>query len=97
MVERERFKYIGRIFTNMSVLEGIYAEDYLYEFVNENKGLSIYEIAKKLNWSTGKVHAIVKKLESIGLIRTEITVENNRVKRRVYPVSWESLLPEDVK
>ena len=92
-----RTDHVGRFYGVVSVLEGIYAEDYLYEFVNENKGLSIYEIAKKLNWSTGKVHAIVKKLESIGLIRTEITVENNRVKRRVYPVSWESLLPEDVK
>ena len=92
-----RTDHVERFYGVISVLEGIYAEDYLYEFVNENKGLSIYEIAKKLNWSTGKVHAIVKKLESIGLIRTEITVENNRVKRRVYPVSWESLLPEDVK
>ncbi len=81
----------------MSMLKGIYAEDYFYEFINKNRGLSIYEISKKLSWSTGKVHAIVKKLESMGLTRTEITVENNKVKRRVYPVEWKDLLPKDVK
>ena len=80
----------------MLKLKGIYAEDYLYEFVNKHRGLSIYEIAKRLNWSTGKVHAIVKKLENMGLVKTEIIVEKNRVKKKVYPVDWKDLLPEDV-
>ncbi len=78
-------------------LRGIYAEDYLYEFVNKYRGLSVYEIAKRLNWSPGKVHAIVKKLEEKGLVRTEMVVEKGRVKKKVYPVDWKDLLPEDVK
>ncbi|MFO7967066.1 MAG: helix-turn-helix domain-containing protein [Archaeoglobaceae archaeon] len=73
------------------------AEDYLYEFINTHSGLSIYEIAKKLDWSTGKVYDIVKTLEDSGLITTQKSEENGRIKKRVYPVSWKELLPEDVK
>ena len=81
----------------MLELRGVYAEDYLYEFVNKYRGLCIYEIAKKLGWSTGKVYGIVKRLEEKGLVKTVIKVENNRVKRRIYPVDWINLLPEDVE
>ncbi len=81
----------------MQRLRGIYAEDYLYEFINKYRGLSIYEIAKKLGWSAGKVHAIVKRLEERGLVRAEFIVENGRVKKKIYPVDWKDLLPEDVK
>ena len=76
---------------------GIYAEDYLYEFMNKHRGLSIYEIAKKLGWSCGKVHGIVKRLEEKGLVKTVIEIENNRVKRKVYPTEWIDLLPDNVK
>jgi len=81
----------------MLKLKGIYAEDFLYEFINKHRGLSVYEIAKRLNWSTGKVHGIVRRLEEKGLVKTEIIVENSKVKRLVYPVDWVDLLPEDVK
>lgn len=80
-----------------TVIEREAAEDYLYEFVNTYSGLSIYEIAKKLEWSTGKVYDIVKSLEDSGLIKTKKLEENGRIKKRVYPVSWKELLPEDVK
>jgi len=79
------------------VLKGKYAEDYIYEFVNKNRGLSIYEIAKKVGWSSGKVYNIVRSLEQAGLVKTELIVEGGRVKRKVYPTSWVELLPEDVK
>jgi len=39
----------------------------------------------------------VKKLESMGLVKTEMVVENSRVKRKVYPTSWIDLLPEDAR
>ncbi|MFP3910338.1 MAG: MarR family transcriptional regulator [Archaeoglobaceae archaeon] len=80
-----------------TVIEREAAEDYLYEFVNTYSGLSIYEIAKKLEWSTGKVYDIVKSLEDSGLIKTQKLEENGRIKKRVYPISWKELLPEDVK
>ena len=74
------------------------AEDYLYEIINAHAGLSIYELAKFVGWSTtGKVYHIVKALEREGLARTEKLEEGGRIKKKVYPVDWERLLPEDVK
>ena len=78
-------------------LWGDFAVDYLYEFINENRGLSIYDLAKKLKWSTGKVYNIVKELEGVGLVRTEKIEEGGRIKKKVYPIDWKELLPEDVK
>lgn len=80
-----------------AVIDREAAEDYLYEFINANSGLSIYEIAKKLDWSTGKVYDIVKTMEDSGLITTQKSEENGRTKKRVYPTTWKELLPEDVK
>jgi predicted transcriptional regulator len=79
----------------MIELKGRYAEDYIYEFVNKHKGLSIYEIAKRIGWSNGKVHNIIKSLENTGLVKTIVEVEHGRTKRKVYPVPWTELLPED--
>lgn len=81
----------------MGILRGELAEDYLYEIISSHEGLSIYEIAKLVGWSTGKVHHIVKALEDDGLVRTEKIEEAGRMKKKVYPVDWENLLPEDVK
>ncbi len=78
-------------------IKGEIAEDYLYEFVNANKGLSIYKLSKRVGWSTGKVYNIVKVLEDDGLVRTIKTEEGGRIKRKVYPVDWKELLPEDVE
>jgi predicted transcriptional regulator len=78
-------------------LSGDLAEDYLYEVVNAHEGLSVYELAKLVGWSTGKVYHIVKALEDDGLVRTEEIEESGRIKKKVYPVDWEKLLSEDVK
>ena len=78
-------------------LERRYAEELVYELVNKHSGLSVYEIAKKIGWSSGKVHNIVMALEKMGLVRTSLEIERGRAKRKVYPVSWVELLPEDVK
>lgn len=80
----------------MLELQRRYAEEFVYEFVNKHQGLSVYEIAKRIGWSSGKVYNIIKSLEEMGLVRTSLEVEGGRTKRKVYPVSWKELLPEDV-
>lgn len=77
-------------------IKGEIAEEYLYEFVNANRGLSIYEISERLGWNAEEVHNLVKRLEEDGLIRTDES-EEKELKRKVYPVGWKDLLPEDVK
>ncbi len=77
-------------------IKGELAEEYLYEFVNANRGLSIHEISERLGWSAEEVHDIIERLEDDGLIRTDES-EEEELKRKVYPVGWKDLLPEDVK
>ena len=77
-------------------IKGELAEDVLYEFINANRGLSIYEISGRLGWNVEEVHNLVKRLEEDGLIRTDDS-EEEELKRKVYPVEWKDLLPEDVK
>jgi len=36
-------------------------------------------------------------LEDDGLVKTIKTEERGRIKRKVYPVDWRDLLPEDVE
>jgi predicted transcriptional regulator len=78
-------------------IRGDAAEDYLYEFVNAHRGLSIYELSKRVGWSTGKVSNIIKKLEEDGLIRKDRLVEGGRAQTKIHPIGWKELLPDDVK
>ena len=74
------------------------AEDVLYEFINANRGLkSICELSERLGWNAEEVHNLVKRLEEDGLIRINESEEGDELKRKVYPVGWKDLLPEDVK
>nr|QNO56437.1 hypothetical protein OHJJKADD_00009 [Methanosarcinales archaeon ANME-1 ERB7] len=73
------------------------AEDVLYEFINANRGLSIYELSERFGWNFEEVHNLVKRLEEGSLIRTDESEEEEKRKRKVYPVGWKDLLPEDVK
>jgi predicted transcriptional regulator len=77
-------------------IKGELTEEYLYEFVNANRGLSIYELLERLGGNVEELHNVVKRLEEGGLIRTDES-EEEELKRKVYPVGWKDLLPEDVK
>jgi DNA-binding IclR family transcriptional regulator len=77
-------------------IKGELAEEYLYGFVNSNRGLSIYDLSERLGWNAEELHNVVKRLEEGGLIRTDES-EEEELKRKVYPVGWKGLLPEDVK
>ena len=78
-------------------IKGEIAEEYLYEFINVNRGLSMYEIAERLGWNVEEVYNLVKILEEDGLIRITESEEEEKRKRKVYPAGWKDLLPEDVK
>ncbi|MCK4734128.1 MAG: MarR family transcriptional regulator [Methanophagales archaeon] len=78
-------------------IKGEIAEEYLYGFINANRGLSMYKIAERLDWNAEEVHNLVKRLEEGSLIRTDESEEEEKRKRKVYPVGWMDLLPEDVK
>ena len=79
-------------------IKGEFVEEYLYEFVNANRGLTIYELSERLRLNAEEVYNLVKRLEGDDLIRTNESEEGGgEQKRKVYPVGWKDLLPEDVK
>ncbi|NQE05853.1 hypothetical protein C5S32_08280 [ANME-1 cluster archaeon GoMg1] len=78
-------------------IKGEQAEEYLYEFVNANRGLTIYEFSERVRWNAEDVYNTVKRLEEDVLIRINESEEGDELKRKVYPVGWKDLLPEDVK
>jgi DNA-binding IclR family transcriptional regulator len=83
----------------MQTKEGIkeeLVEEYFYEFVNANRGLSIYDLSERLGWNVEEAHGIIERLEEGSLIRTDES-EEEELKRKVYPVGWKDLLSEDVK
>jgi predicted transcriptional regulator len=43
----------------------------LYKVINKRPGYSIYELAKLMGWSSGKVYGSVQRLEKEGLVHTE--------------------------
>jgi len=77
---------VGR--TEKATLErrriGLKTECRLLEFIRENPGLSMYEIAKRLGWSVGKVQQAVKRLSFMREVRVEPVVEGGRLKKRIY-------------
>ena len=64
----------------------------VYNIIDKNPGISIYELSKKLNWSVGKVNHHVSKLIKEGAITNSIVVEENRTKRKLKAKDWKELI-----
>jgi len=67
---------------------------YLYKFICRNRGLSGYEIAKNINWTTGKVHHYLQILLRDGLIHNSTAIVNGRAKKSYSPKSFKELYKE---
>ena len=60
----------------------------LYKVINKRPGHSIYELAKEIGWSSGKVYGSVKRLEKEGLVHTEMGVRGGRSILKVCAADW---------
>lgn len=70
----------------------------LYEVINKNPEISIYELSKKMNWSIGKVNHHVTRLIKDGVISNSTTIEKNRTKRNLKAKGWKEFIrPEDLE
>lgn len=52
-------------------------------YLKEQGESSAYKIAKDLNWSTGKAHSIIKRLEKSKAVKTKTIVLNGRAVKLV--------------
>jgi len=55
---------------------------FLYEFIDKNPGLTVYEMSKKINWTIGKLNHYVQKLVKDGMINNSAKVVNGRNQKR---------------
>ena len=62
----------------------------LLHYLEANPGKTLYEIAKALNWSTGKVQGSLRRLEDD--LTVEVVEENGRLKKRYYVKKVEDFL-----
>jgi len=80
------------------VREGLDTDYKLYEVINRKPGSSVYELAKELGWSSGKVYGSVRRLEKDGWIRTEKAERDGRSVLKIISVKWhEFLTPEEIE
>ena len=70
---------------------------YLYEFLNKNPNLTVYDLSKRIEWTVGKVDYYIKKLLKGGLIHNSSEVINGRThnfykpKKMVELINWEEM------
>jgi len=80
------------------VQEGLDTDYELYKVINRKPGASIYELAKELGWSSGKVYGSVRRLEKDNWIKTEKAERDGRSILKVKSVEWfEFLTPDEIE
>jgi len=55
---------------------------FLYEFIDKNPGLTVYEISKKIDWTNGKINHYIQKLVKEDFINNSDKVVNGRNQKR---------------
>ncbi len=70
----------------------------LYEMISDNPGSSSYELAKLMDWTTGRTRSAIDRLERKGLIKVERMVRDGRSVLSVVPKPWQEFLtPEELE
>jgi predicted transcriptional regulator len=80
------------------ITEGLDTDYDLYKVINKRPGHSIYELAKEIGWSSGKVYGSVKRLEREGLVHTEKDIRGGRSILKVCAADWsEFFTPKELE
>jgi DNA-binding MarR family transcriptional regulator len=67
----------------------------LYKWIEGHPGLNIYELAKSIGWSHGKVYSSVKRLEQDGLVKVERVIRNGRSASMVTSRKWQEFFTKE--
>jgi DNA-binding MarR family transcriptional regulator len=67
----------------------------LYKWIGGHPGLNIYELAKSIGWSHGKVYSSVKRLEQDGLVKVERVIRNGRSASIVTSRKWQEFFTKE--
>ncbi|MHA1300948.1 MAG: winged helix-turn-helix transcriptional regulator [Candidatus Helarchaeota archaeon] len=69
-------------------------EWYLYNYISKKPGLSLYQLSKNLNWSTGKIQYYINSLLEQGLIINSTEIINGRTRKIFRPKSLKEFVKE---
>jgi len=75
--------------------KGIDTDWTLYQLINKRPRLNVYELAKILGWSSGKVYGSIKRLEKQGLVLQEKSMKNGRAVLLVSAVKWQQFFTSE--
>ena len=67
----------------------------LYKWIGVHPGLSIYELAKSIAWSHGKVYSSIKRLEKDKLVTVEKVIRNGRSASIVTHRKWQEFFTKE--
>lgn len=80
------------------ITEGLDTDYELYKVIDKTPGYSIYGLAKEMQWSSGKVHGSVRRLEKEGLVHTKRSIQGGRTVLKVFAADWpEFFTPEELE
>jgi len=69
----------------------------LYQWIEGHPSLSIYELAKSIGWSHGKVYSSIRRLTGVDLVRVENAIRNGRSVSIITYKKWqEYFTPEEL-
>ena len=68
---------------------------FLYEVISKSPGVTLYDLAKKVNWTSGRVDYYIQKLLKDKVIGSSTTIENCQVKTQYFPVNYKNLINWD--
>lgn len=67
----------------------------LYKWIEGHPGQSIYELAKSIGWSHGKVYSSVKRLEQDELVKVDKVIRNGRSASIVAYRKWQEFFTKE--
>lgn len=76
----------GKTMRARETVKGRKSEQVLLEVIRSYPGLSLYEIAKKVGWNTGRVDGAVRRLLSSREVFVAVVDRNGRKVNLVYPI-----------
>jgi len=88
-MRESRANHAGR---ENQIQRGLLTAHEVYNAVSRKPGLSVYEYSKLLGFSHGRTLGAVRRLEKLGLVKTELRMGNLHPRRVVFPASAKELL-----
>ncbi|MGA9100237.1 MAG: winged helix-turn-helix domain-containing protein [Methanotrichaceae archaeon] len=80
------------------ITEGLDTDYDLYKVISKKPDYSIYQLAKEMGWSSGKVYGSVQRLEKEGLVHTGKAIKGGRAVLKVRAADWsEFFTPEELE